>query len=108
LDFEKAYDRENWDFLLKCLQLRGFRDRWKVVSGGTINVKLNDQTGPYFISRKGVVRQDEPLSPILFDFVADCLTKMVKKAHMNKLTILFQMGWSSSNMQVTPSYVSEK
>ena len=35
--------------------------------------------GPYFVSSKGV-RQGDPLSPILFNFAADCLARMVRKA----------------------------
>jgi hypothetical protein len=47
-------------------------------------VKLNNSIGPYIKSYKGV-RQGDPLSPILFNFVADCLTKMIHKAHDNGL-----------------------
>jgi hypothetical protein len=28
LDFEKAYDKVCWNFLLKCMRARGFYDRW--------------------------------------------------------------------------------
>lgn len=28
LDFEKAYDKVNWDFLLACHKVRGFNDKW--------------------------------------------------------------------------------
>ena len=31
------------------------------------------------------MRQGDPLSPILFNFVADCLTRMVYKAQRNGL-----------------------
>lgn len=84
LDFEKSYDKVNSGFLLSSLRNRGFNEKWcgwikDVISGGTVSVKLNDQSGPYFASYKGV-RQGDPLSPILLNFAADCLTKMVKKA----------------------------
>lgn len=49
---------------------------WLDGRGGTVSVKLNNLMGPYFVSHKGV-RQGDPLSPVLFNFVADCLTKMV-------------------------------
>jgi hypothetical protein len=89
LDFEKAYDKVCWDFLLDCLAIRGFCPKWcnwikQVVSGGTVCVKLNNKLGPYFMSHKGV-RQGDPLSPILFNMVADCLTRMVRKAQSHGL-----------------------
>lgn len=43
----------------------------KLFLGGTVSVKINDKIGPYIKSHKGV-RQEDPLSPILFNFVADC------------------------------------
>ena len=49
-----------------------------------MSVKLNDVTGPYFVSSKGV-RQGDPLSPILFNFVADCMARMVRKAQNESL-----------------------
>jgi len=59
LDFEKAYDKISWAFLLDVLKPSGFSNTWcswiqKVVTGGTVSVKLNDVTGPYFVSSKGV------------------------------------------------------
>lgn len=75
LDFEKAYDKVKWNFLFECLAARGFCSKWcewieKVVAGGTVSVKLNNLVGPYIKSFKGV-RQGDPLSPILFNFVAN-------------------------------------
>lgn len=84
LDFEKAYDKVNWEFLFDCLALRGFCGTWcnwikKVVTGGTVCIKINNKIGPYFVSHKGV-RQGDPLSPTLFNFVADCLARMIGQA----------------------------
>jgi hypothetical protein len=42
-------------------------------------VRVNDNTGGYFKSRKGV-RQGDPLSPLLFNLAADCLAEMVQSA----------------------------
>jgi len=88
LDFEKAYDKVKWSFLFKCLEARGFCAKWcgwikEVVSGGTVSVKLNNLTRSYIKSFKGV-RQGDPLSPVLFNFVADGLSRMIHKAQINK------------------------
>lgn len=49
-------------------------------------MKLNDKEGPYFVSHKGV-RQGDPLSPILFNFVVDCLSRMIRMAQNNGLLV---------------------
>lgn len=59
LDFEKIYDKVNWNLLFTCLEKRGFHDKWckwikQVVSGGTVSVKVNDKVGSYIKSFKGV------------------------------------------------------
>jgi hypothetical protein len=28
LDFKKAYDKVHWEFLKKCLEMRGFHSTW--------------------------------------------------------------------------------
>jgi hypothetical protein len=45
--------------------------------------KINNKIGPYFQSHKGV-RQGDPLSILLFNMVADCITRMVLRAQQNK------------------------
>lgn len=45
---------------------------------------MNNMIGPYIKSHTGV-RQGDPLSPILFNFVADGLSRMVFKAQSNNL-----------------------
>ena len=62
LDFEKAYDKVNWNFLFDCLHLWGFCDTWinwikTVVTGGIVCVKLNNIEGPYLSVTKGLVRE---------------------------------------------------
>lgn len=84
IDFEKAYDKVNWEFLLDCHVKRGFNSKWcgwvaQILRNGTVSVKINDEVGPYIQSAKGV-RQGDPHSPFLFNLAADCLTKMVLAA----------------------------
>jgi hypothetical protein len=46
LDYEKAYDRVNIDFLLEILRLRGFGTKWlswikRLILGGSVSVLAN-------------------------------------------------------------------
>ena len=59
LDFEKAYDKLNWDFLFDCLKQRDFCKKWcdwikLVMSSGSVSVKVNNINGSYFKSGRGV------------------------------------------------------
>jgi hypothetical protein len=59
LDYEKAYDWINIDFLIEVLKLRGFGDRWicwikRVVIGGSVSVLANGEESPTFKTGKGL------------------------------------------------------
>ena len=57
LDFEKAYDKMKWPFLQQVLRIEGL-PKWCAwidqVSKGVVGVKVNDDLGHYFQTRKGV------------------------------------------------------
>jgi hypothetical protein len=48
----------------------------------TCGVKVNDEIDPFFSTHKGL-RQGDPLSPILFNIVADMLAILFLKAKEN-------------------------
>jgi hypothetical protein len=84
LDYEKAYDRVNLDFLFEILKKRGFSDTWigwvkMLVLGGSVSVMANGDESSTFKTSKGL-RQGDPLSPLLFNLVGDVLTRMLKRA----------------------------
>jgi hypothetical protein len=59
LDYKKAYDRVNTEFLLEILKLSGFGERWrgcirKIVMGGSVSVGANGEESNPFKTGKGL------------------------------------------------------
>jgi hypothetical protein len=84
LDYEKAYDKVDCQFLKNLLISRGFGHKWvswimKMVKGGSISISLNDDESSYFKPGKGL-RQGDHLSPLIFNLVIDVFTRILVKA----------------------------
>lgn len=84
VDFEKAYDKINWDFLYFVMEKKGFPSKYigwvkQTVERGKVAVMVNDQIGPFFETKKGL-RQGDPFSPILFNIAIDVLNLLLLKA----------------------------
>ena len=64
--------------------MKGFSPKWcrwieGMISGGSVRIKVNDEIGPYFLTKRGL-HQGDSMSPILFNIVADMLALIIKRA----------------------------
>jgi hypothetical protein len=50
----------------------------QVTQGGSVGVKLNDVEGGFFLTGK-VLRQEDPLAPLSFNFVVGIFSRMINK-----------------------------
>ena len=82
IDFEKAFDSIDWEFMIKCLDVFGFGPSlkgwietfYKNISSCVIN---NGMCTSHFEIQRGV-RQGDPMSPYLFIIVAEVLSTSIR------------------------------
>ena len=113
LDFEKAYDRFSWPFLREVLARKGFdsgiiHSLMQLVSGGQTSIAINGEIGPFFRNKRGV-RQGDPVSPLLFDFMVDALAGLLDKARIANhiqgvIPHLIPGGCPTFSMLMTPLF----
>ena len=83
LDFEKAYDRVEWDFLEGTLNKLGFNSTWiswirALYIDSWCSIRLNGQASdPFKLTRS--IKQGCPLAPFLYLFAADSLGYILEK-----------------------------
>jgi hypothetical protein len=67
--------------------MKGFSPKWinwvkTFISGGSVAINVNDDVGHFFQIRKGL-RQGDPLSPLIFNIVADMLAILMNRAKVD-------------------------
>ena len=83
LDFQKAYDRLEWDFLIIVLKVFGFSAKFtslihQCLSIVQFSILLNGGQCPSFIPSQGI-RQGDPISPYLFILGSEVLCRLINR-----------------------------
>ncbi|KAL0412200.1 UNVERIFIED_CONTAM: putative mitochondrial protein, partial [Sesamum latifolium] len=82
LDLSKAYDRVEWNFLLRVLEKLGFHPHFitlirMCVSTVSYSIMLSGRKFGHFKPQRGL-RQGDPLSPYLFLFCTEALSHLIR------------------------------
>ena len=85
VDFEKAFDSVNWDYLESVMCQMGYGKKWRKWIRGCLesarsSVIVNGSPTEEFSPEKGV-RQGDPLSPFLFILAMEGLNIAMKSAY---------------------------
>ncbi|MCH84310.1 cysteine-rich receptor-like protein kinase, partial [Trifolium medium] len=96
VDFEKAYDSVEWDYLDSVMGKMGFSEKWRrwimtCVSSATASVLVNGSPTNEFKLGRGL-RQGDPLPPFLFLIAAEGLNVMLKASVPVGLYKGYQVG----------------
>ena len=96
LDFQKAYDRMEWNFLLVVLKAIGFSHNFvklihQCLSSVEFTLLLNGGLGSSFSPSRGL-RQGDPLSPYLFILGNEVLMRLINREVSQKNLMGFKVS----------------
>ena len=83
IDFQKAYNRMEWGFILRVLKAFGFNEQFtnlihQCLSTVHYSLLLNGGICPTFHPERGL-RQGDPLSPYLFILGSEVLMRLINR-----------------------------
>jgi hypothetical protein len=83
LDFHKAYDSLEWDFIIRVLKAVGYDQKvtnliYQCISSINFTFLLNGNKSSTFSPSRGI-RQGDPLSPYLFILCSEVLARLINK-----------------------------
>ncbi|XP_028052598.1 uncharacterized protein LOC114257077 [Camellia sinensis] len=95
LDFEKAYDSLNWDFLLSMKLNFGFSEKWvkwikECIISARLSVHVNGAPNDEFSPQRGL-RQGDALSSFLFSIAAKGLTDVLEVRNVKRILRCFEL-----------------
>jgi retron-type reverse transcriptase len=84
IDFEKAFDKVEYNAILAMLHAKGFGPKWislvkSILLSASTSVLLNGVPGKKILCKRGV-RQGDPLSPLLFVNTSELLQSIINDA----------------------------
>uniref|UniRef100_A0A803Q6R3 Reverse transcriptase domain-containing protein n=1 Tax=Cannabis sativa TaxID=3483 RepID=A0A803Q6R3_CANSA len=98
-DMHKAYDRLEWEFLMRVLKANGFNDKFckmiiQCVSTVSFSILLNGAPLKPFYPGRGL-RQGDPLSPYLFILCSEVLSKLMIRSEARRQLSGIKIGKDS-------------
>jgi hypothetical protein len=104
VDFEKAFDSVNWEFLFDIMSQMNFGSKWikwisSCLSSATVSVLINESPSKEFKMKRGL-RQGDLLSPFLFLIVAKALQVMTTEACNKVIFRGLSLGDDGSNISL--------
>lgn len=103
IDFHKAFDSVAWSFLEWVMNQMGFPGTWSrwmkscVTSASSSIIVNGSPTAPFKLHRG--LRQGDPLSPLLFDLVAEVLSLVIRKAE--SLNLLYGLPVCNGGIKIS-------
>lgn len=96
IDFTKAYDCLNWEFLDSILQQMQFGVKWQTwmrtcLYSASVSILVNGSPTIAFTTERGL-HQGDPLSPFLFIITVEVINAMMKEAIGKSVYKPFKVG----------------